>query len=163
MIYELELYRRTRTAAPDLPTDIPASTLLRKEMREASDGLMFFALHRQSVVAVATHAANVILQMARTLDATGETPGVPDLVNGACTLIQEVRDRMDRALLLNDGEQLRWSTCMLEIQVRGILAILVGTVPYTTLMETIAERGDLHAILTACGALPPTQTTETPQ
>lgn len=156
MRYEIDLYRRTREPAPDLQERAPPTTAeLRKEMREASDGLMFYALRRDSIAAVATHCATTMLQVARTLDERGETPDVPDLVDGCCALIVEGRDMMDRALLLQDGAQVRGAAVVMEITIRGILATLLGAVPYEALMDTIAHHADLHALLLACGALRP--------
>ena len=164
MNYELNLYRATRPSEPELR--VPASTPeLRKGLREASDGLMFFALRRDSVAAVATHCATTMLQSARILDERGENPDVADLINGCCALIVEGRDMMDRALMVEDGEQLRGAAVILEITIRGILATILGSVPYESLMEAIATRADLHSLLVACGALPPPtiQPPETPQ
>jgi hypothetical protein len=95
--------------------------------------------------------------MARTLDARQEQPDLADLVNGCCALILEARDMVDRALVIEDGQMLRGAAVVLEVTIRGILALLVGSVPYTALMETVAGHHDLHALLVACGAMPMNQ------
>lgn len=147
---ELEHARRIIQPLPE-GVKIP-TTIARKSIREDSDFVIYEGLQAQNIPTLATGLAKMMLTVAVAIDTHDFEPEVGDLITGSGQLLAHARDALDRALQLEQWDNARAASVMVELVARGLAATL--SLPYSELLAAVASGEEITPVLVKCGAIP---------
>lgn len=114
----------------------------RKRSNVAANTLIDESLLQNDLSALTKGSASVMVAIASNLIALDEEPELNDFVYGACELVTICRKSIDDALTVSDMEELRTTSVMMEIVMRGICAC-VGINYDESLNATIASMKEI--------------------
>ena len=114
-----------------------ATAAQRKMVRVQSDHLIA-ALMNNSLPQLAAHTTLTMMMVATALTRCRTDTELRDFVLAAKELVEDARIVVDKALQVNEVEQVRIGAAMMEVVCNGICAIL--SLPYNVMLEQIHER-----------------------